>query len=229
VPLDLFRHREFNVVNLSTLLIYGALYVQGYYLPLYIQGVLGYTAAAAGLVSLPSSLLLGFGSRLAGRLSGRFGVRPFLVAGPVLMAAGILWLARAGEASGRWALAPGNPHSYLPPVGYLVDLLPGIVVSGTGIALVVAPLTTALMSSVPAHNAGVGSALNNALSRVGPQLAGALIFVGVAAVFGGRSPDFSASAGASATAAFRLAMVACAALMLAGAVVNALGLRAADR
>ncbi len=229
VPLSLFRRREFNIVNLSTLLIYGALYVQSYYLPLYIQGVLGYTAAAAGLVFLPGGLLLGFGSRPIGRLSGRFGVRPFLVAGPVLMAAGILWLARVSQASGRWAFTPGDPHTYLPPVGYLVDFLPGIVVYGTGIALVVAPLTTALMSSVPAQNAGVASALNNALSRVGPQLAGAGIFLGVAAVFGGRRPDFTASAGATATAAFHLAMVCCAALMLAGAAVNGLGLRAADR
>ena len=55
--------------------------------------------------------------------------------------------------------------------------MPGLIVFGIGLMIMVAPLTTALMTSVPKHNAGVASAVNNAISRVGPQLAGALIFV----------------------------------------------------
>ncbi len=229
VPVALFRLREFNVVNLATLLVYGALYVNGYYLPLYIQGVLGYTAAGAGLVGLPISVLLAFGSRRVGRLSGRWGVRPFLVAGPLVMAGGLLWLLRVSTHSGRWGLVLGDARTFPPPAGYLVDILPGLLLFGIGITLLVAPLTTALMTSVPAHNSGVASALNNALSRVGPQLAGAVIFIGVARAFGGRAPDFNPAAGATATAAFQLAMGCCAALMVAGGLVSALGLRARPR
>ena len=69
------------------------------------------------------------------------------------------------------------PSTFLPPLSYVIDLLPASIVFGLGLCMLVAPLTTALMRSVPAHNAGLGSAINNAISRVGPQLAGALIFV----------------------------------------------------
>src|SRR6202043_3005879 len=66
IPLSLFRSRNFTVTNISTLLIYGALYVTFYYLTLFLQGTLGYTAAAAGLAGIPGSLFLTF-------LSARFG------------------------------------------------------------------------------------------------------------------------------------------------------------
>jgi hypothetical protein len=65
----------------------------------------------------------------------------------------------------------------VPSSGYLADVLPALVVMGIGLMIMVAPLTTALMRSVPVRHAGVASAFNNAISRVGPQLAGALIFV----------------------------------------------------
>src|SRR5207248_8554451 len=73
--------------------------------------------------------------------------------------------------------------SWAPPGSYATDLLPGFVLFGIGLMIMVAPLTTALMTSVPAHNSGVASAVNNAISRVGPQLAGALIFVAITTSF----------------------------------------------
>jgi hypothetical protein len=82
-----------------------------------------------------------------------------------------------------WMFAFGDPRTYVPPASYVVDLLPGSIVFGLGLAIMVAPLTTALMTSVPVRNAGVASAVNNAISRVGPQLAGALIFVAITASF----------------------------------------------
>jgi hypothetical protein len=72
---------------------------------------------------------------------------------------------------------------FIPPTDVLVQVLPPLLLSGLGITIFVAPLTMALMTSVPERNAGVASALNNALSRVGPQLTGALIFVAVTATF----------------------------------------------
>src|SRR2546426_1153998 len=77
----------------------------------------------------------------------------------------------------------GLGQRILPPVSYLKDLLPGFLLFGVGLMIMVAPLTTALMNSVPKQNSGVASAVNNAISRVGPQLAGALIFVAIAASF----------------------------------------------
>src|SRR5439155_24070324 len=71
LPLELFRSRNFTVTNVSTLLIYGALYVSGYYLPMFAQGALGYTAAAAGAALMPGLLLLVLSSTLSGSLAGR--------------------------------------------------------------------------------------------------------------------------------------------------------------
>jgi len=68
-------------------------------------------------------------------------------------------------------------------VGYFTDILPYYLIFGVGVSIMVAPLTTALMRSVPGRQAGLASAINNAISRVGPQLAGALIFIVVTASF----------------------------------------------
>ncbi len=254
VPLHLFQSRNFTITNVSTFVIYGALYVAFYYAPLFMQGVLGYTAAAVGLSTIPGTLLLVFFSSRFGRLAGRYGPRWFMAVGPAIMALGILWLARVPAGSGAWGFRPGAPGSYLPPGGYLVDFLPGFVIFGVGLTIMVAPLTTCLMTSVPARNSGVASAINNAISRVGPQLAGALIFVAITASFyaglAARVPgldvsssevrgqiaplnlpaegvpaDQAAAARDASTDAFHLAMLISAGLLLSGAVVNAVGIR----
>src|ERR1700680_1929777 len=175
IPPQLFRSRNFTVTNISTLLIYGA-FATFYYLTLFQQGTLGYTAAAAGAGSIPGSLFLIFLSRRFGTLAARYGPR-------WVMSLGVLWYSRVPATSTPWKLQPGDPSSYLPPLFYLVDFLPGSVIFGIGLTLMVAPLTTALMTSVPVHNSGVGSAINNAISRVGPQLTGALIFIFLTANF----------------------------------------------
>lgn len=269
VPLRLFRSRNFSVTNVSTLLIYGSLYVTFYYQALFFQGVLGYSAAAAGLAGLPAGLLLALLSTRFGALAARHGPRLFMSVGPALMALGLLWLVRVPTSSEAWAFAPGDAATYLPPQSYLVDFLPGLVVFGLGLAMLVAPLTTALMSSVPVRYAGVASAVNNAVSRVGPQLAGAVIFVAITSSFyagmAARLPDIDTTdtrfrQGVSplnppklltesqtspqsvaerlerverasreqSTDAFHLAMLVGAALLLAGAAVNAVGIRDED-
>ena len=84
VPPKLFRRREFTVINLSTFLIYSALYVTQFLQSVFLQGVLGYTALASALIgSLPAGLILTFGSTRVGTIAGRVGVWPFLVAGPI--------------------------------------------------------------------------------------------------------------------------------------------------
>src|SRR5437879_5221138 len=78
IPLSLFRSRNFTVTNISTLVIYGALYVTFYYVTLFLQGTIGYTAAAAGLAGIPGSLFLTFLSARFGALGGRVGLRLYL-------------------------------------------------------------------------------------------------------------------------------------------------------
>jgi len=251
IPLGLFRSRNFSVTNLSTFLIYGALYVTFYYLALFQQGTIGYTPTAAGLAGIPGTLFLIFFSARFGSLAARFGPRWFMAAGSAIMALGVLWFARVPADSTPWRLEPASPSSYLPPLSYFTDFLPGSIIFGIGIMILVAPLTTALMTSVPVRNSGVASAINNAISRVGPQLAGALIFVFLTANFYSflashmagvdvNNAAFRASVSPlntpadphligvvrdASTSSFHIAMMLGAALLIVGALVNAVGIQ----
>ena len=179
IPPELFRSRNFTVTNISTFLIYGGLYVVGYFLTLFVQGTVGFSAAAAGLGFIPSGLFLVFLSSRFGALAARRGPRVFMAIGPAIMTLGVLWYARVPATTTAWLFAANDPSTWLPPASYFTDFLPGSLLFGFGLAIMVAPLTTALMTSVPPGRSGVASAINNAISRVGPQLAGALIFVAV--------------------------------------------------
>jgi hypothetical protein len=254
IPLHLFRSRNFTVTNIATLVVYGALYVMFYNLGLFQQGTLGYTAAAAGLSGIPGTILLVLFSTRVGAFAGRFGARWFMAAGPALMAVGAIWFARIPASSQPWLLNPRDPTSLVPPGSYLVDFLPGSLVFGAGLAMLVAPLTTALMTSVPAHNSGLASAINNAISRIGPQLAGALIFIAVTSTFyaslavhapglnvnSGQlrrnisplnraavtlNPGQSSAVRQASTDGFHFAMLASAGLLITGAIVSGVGIR----
>ena len=254
VPPRLFLSRNFTITNISTLLIYGALYVYSQFQAIYLQGTLSYTAAASGLAGVPISLSLAFFSTTFGALAGRYGPRRFMAIGPAIMAAGLLWYVRIPVDSAPWQLKVGDPSSFVPSSGYLIDVLPAVLLFAIGISILVAPLTTALMSSVPTGNSGLASAINNAISRIGPLLAGAVIFIGVSASFyggladrvpgidttsaavreelpplnepdPGRPPEQRTAAREASTDAFRLAMLIAALLCATGAAVNALGIK----
>ena len=250
IPPDLFRSRNFTVTNISTFLIYGALYVLGYFLTLFVQGTIGFTAAAAGLAFIPSGLFLVFLSSRFGALSGKYGPKVFMAIGPALMCVGTLWYLRVPATTNAWLFAFNDPGTYLPPASWLVDFFPASLLFGFGLSIMVAPLTTALMTSVPAKNSGVASAINNAISRVGPQLAGAVIFIAITTSFYAglhervptldpndpevrktyaplnvvpASPSAQAQREAS-TDAFHLAMFISALLLATGAIANAVGI-----
>jgi EmrB/QacA subfamily drug resistance transporter len=254
VPLSLFRSRAFAIINLSTFLIYGALYVGFGFQALFLQNVLGYTAFAAGIAGLPVGICLTFLSTRVGTLAGRLGSRIFLTVGPILMAIASLWLARVPSTSSPWLAQADKPSSLVPSTGYLIDFLPYTLLFGVGIACVVAPLTSTLMGSIPTRNAGLGSAINNAISRVGQPLLGAVIFIAISATFysglAARAPGVDTSSPVvrhdlpplnqpvvsvppnvveaskeASTDAFHLALLLNAALLLAGAAVNAVGIR----
>lgn len=254
VPLGLFRRRAFSTINLSTLLIYGALYANFGFQAVFVQGTLGYSPLGAAILSLPTGILLTVLSTRIGALSGRLGVRRFLVAGPLVMALGLLlWLLVPATSQG-WAAVLSDPASLVPPLDTLTGPLPAAIVFGIGLSLLVAPLTTALMGSVPVRNAGLASAINNALSRVGQPLVAAVVFIVVSGTFysalaaavpgtdpndpafraayealnpppANAPPALAAAARAASTDAYHLAVIVGAGLLAAGAVVNAVGLR----
>ena len=249
IPPHLFRSRNFTITNISTLVVYGALYVMGQFLALYAIGTLEYNELGFGLATIPGSLALAAFSTKFGALAARHGPRLYMTAGPAVMGLGLLWLIRIPGTSEGWAVTLSDAGSYVPPTDYLIDVLPAQIVFGIGLMIMVAPLTTALMRSVPVDNSGVASAVNNAISRVGPQLVGALLFIAISATFtsalGGLAPDAGSKTSeisplnqppadsspelASAvleasTDAFRLAMLVSALLCFAGAAVNAAGI-----
>jgi EmrB/QacA subfamily drug resistance transporter len=253
VPPSLFRSRNFTVTNISTLLIYGALYAYSSFQAIFLQGTLDYTAAGSGMAGVPISIFLMLLSTRFGRLAGERGPRLFMSVGPVLMGMGLLWFVRMPHDSAPWKLNFADPATILPSSGYLVDVLPAMILFALGISMLVAPLTTALMTSVPTGNSGLASAINNAISRIGPLLATALIFIGVSAAFYGgladrlpgtdvssaqvrealpplNAPSEDASAAQRAAAreastdAFHLAMLIAALLCLVGGAVNATGI-----
>ena len=174
--------------------------------------------------------------------------------GPGLMALGLLWLTRLPAGSTPWQAALSEPASLWPPFSYWTDIFPAVILFAVGLTIMVAPLTTALMNSVPERNSGIASAINNAISRVGPLLAGALIFVAITGAFysgmqsripslnvddpairrdfaplnqpAGSVPEAQARAANDASIdAFHLAMLIAALLCAAGAAVNGVGIR----
>ena len=254
VPLSLFRIRDFAVINLSTFLIYAALYSTSFYTSVLLQATLGYTASAAALSGFPSGILLVLLSTRVGAAAGRIGPKPFLVIGPVLMAAGMLWWARIPPTSEPWLASLDDLSTLVPPPSVLIDVLPALTLFGLGISLVVAPLTSTLMNSIPSRNAGLGSAINNALSRVGQPLVGALLFIVVSATFygslasqvpgldpddpavrtqfpplnqpaAGVPPEQAEAARVASVQAFRVASLAMVGMLLGGAAANFFGLR----
>jgi EmrB/QacA subfamily drug resistance transporter len=253
VPPSLFRSRNFTIVNLSTFLIYGALYVSFAFTGLFFQGTLGYSPLGAGAAGIPVAILLTTLSTPAGTWAARLGPRLFMTVGPALMAAGLLWFSRIPPDSPPWRLDVADPSTWVPPGGALVDVVLGQLVFGVGIALLVAPLTTALMSSIPVRNAGLGSAINNAVSRVGSPLVSAVLFIVITATFyptlASLAPgidvddpavreqvqpltrpsddlddEVADAARQASTDAFRLAMFVSAGLLVLGAGINAAGI-----
>jgi len=154
LPLQLFASRTFTLANALTLLLYGALGVVFWLVPLNLIQVQHYSATATGAALLPFPILMFVLSRWSGGLVARVGSRLPLTVGPVISAVGL----------GLFAL-PGIGGSY-----WRTFFLP-ITVLGCGLSVVVAPLTTTVMSAVEAQHAGVASGVNNAVSRVAGLIA----------------------------------------------------------
>ncbi|WP_043659839.1 MFS transporter, partial [Nocardia thailandica] len=201
VPLSLFASRVFTAANVVTLFVYAALGGVFFLLVLQLQLVAGYSPTAAGAASLPVTVLMLVLSAPAGRWAQRHGARVPLTAGPLAAAAGVFALQRVG-----------------PDADYLTDVLPGVTIFGLGLAVLVAPLTGAVLGAVPETEAGIASGVNNAVARTAQLLAVAAL-PGLAGLSGAFADPARFGVG------FDTAMRWCVALLLAGAIVAAFALR----
>jgi EmrB/QacA subfamily drug resistance transporter len=157
MPLSLFASRPFVGLSLLTFLLYGALGGLIVVLPTLLIVGGGYSPARAGLALLPFSIVIGTASRLAGRLTERIGPRWPLTIGPIVTGIGFALMLRAD-----------------PQASYWTNILPAMAVIALGMAGAVAPLTTAVLSSVDDRHTGTASGFNSAIARTGGLIATAL-------------------------------------------------------
>ena len=161
LPLALFKRRNFTVANIETFAMYGGMALQGFFLVLFLQQVAGYSALEAGTANLVPTLMMFAFSRRFGALADRYGPRWFMAVGPFLVAAGFLLMLRLDAST-----------------SYFGDLMPALLLYSLGLAVTVAPLTATVLADADESDAGIASAVNNAIART----AGLLVTAAVGAV-----------------------------------------------
>jgi len=203
LKLELFERRNFAFANGETLAVYAGIAILFFFLVIYLQEVAGYSAVKSGLTTLPVTIVMFLFSRRAGALADRHGPRLFMGFGPLIAAGGILLLLRVGM----------NPS-------YLVDLLPALLVFAIGLTLTVAPLTATVLADADETDAGIASAINNAVARIAGLVGVAVIGVVVA----GTLPGDTFAPNQDSVRAFHEAMAICAALVAAGGIAGLFGI-----
>lgn len=187
-PPRLAQNRWFFGLNVATLLIYAGVSIMFFLVPFDLVDRRGLPSTGAGLAFLPFTLGVGLLSRLFGRLADAIGARAMLIGGPVGAALAYVWLALAQDGS----LTAG----VLGPLALL----------GVSFAVLVAPLTASVMSSVQQADEGLASGINNAASRVA-QLAGVAMAAGLGAIAAGYQVGLIAAAAASVAGALVMALL----------------------
>lgn len=200
LPLKLFKVRNFWVGNIATTAIYGGLSVALFLLVIFVQLIGGFSALKAGLALMPVTLILFLLSPKFGALAGKYGPRLFMAVGPIIAGLGFLLLLRVNDSINYWS-----------------QIFPTVIIFGLGLSMTVAPLTAAILGDIDSRNAGVGSAINNAVSRIAGLVAIALIglIIGADAFTRGVSHGVDA---------FHKGSLAMATLLIAGGVISAIGI-----
>ena len=206
--LTIFRSPNLAAANLAQLLLGAAWIPMWFYLNLYLQQVLGYSAFPSGAALLPMTVLIMIGMiALAPRAINRFGPKPMVVTGLAVLAAGLGWLA------------------LIRPTGsFVVDVLPASLVAALGMSLAFIPSLGTAISSARPEEGGLASGIVNTSYQVGSAL-GLAAMTAVAAAYGA---DQLGNASAL-TDGFSAAFTGAAAIAAAGAVLAAITLRAPGR
>lgn len=151
--LELFKDRNFSIGSVISLVVSFGMFGIFFPMTLFLQGVLGFSPIRAGLTMTPMSLTLMFAAPIAGRLTDRIGARWIMVTGLALMSTGIVFIVNRIDLATDW-----------------VKLLPALIVTGAGMGLTFAPMTTAAMASVPHRFAGGASGIINTMRNIGQVL-----------------------------------------------------------
>jgi EmrB/QacA subfamily drug resistance transporter len=167
LPLKLFARRNFAVANAQTFAIYAGIGMLGFFVTIYLQQVAGYSALKSGVTGIVPTIVMFLLSARMGRLADRYGARPFLTAGPLLVAGGFALMQRYGTS-----------------VSLFGDVLPALLVFSLGLALTVAPLTATVLADASEADAGIASAINNAIARTAGLMAVAAVGAVVSAYYG---------------------------------------------
>lgn len=158
LPMSLFSNRNFSFGNIATMAIYGGLSIATFLLTIFVQQVGGYSALEAGMALLPVTILMFVLSPRFGALASAHGPRLFMTFGPMIGALGFMSMLLVDDT-----------------VSYWTQLFPGIVLFGVGLSITVAPLTAAILGSIAARQAGIASAVNNAVARIAGLVAIAMV------------------------------------------------------
>lgn len=208
LPLRIFRSASVSGANLVQFLMVATGFTFQFVIALYLQSVLGYGALRTGLAFLPITAAIGlFSLVLSARLAARFGDRQVLLAGLSLMAVGYAWLTQ---------LSAGG--------GFLVDVLPGMLLLGAGFGLAMPQLTGFAMTTDDARDAGLASGLFNTTQQLGGAV-GLAVLVTLAASRTDGLLAAGSSAAAAATDGFRLTFAICVGLIVAAGLLAAATLR----
>jgi EmrB/QacA subfamily drug resistance transporter len=157
LDVSLFRQSTFAGANTAMLLTAFAMFGMLFFLSLYMQNVLGFSATQAGAAFLPMTIMITLIAPTAGRLSDRLGSRWLMGGGLTLIGIALLLFSRLDAHSSYWSI------------------LPALIIAGLGLSLAMTPTTAAVMASVPVDKAGVGSAVLNSFRQVGGSLGVAVI------------------------------------------------------
>ena len=161
MPPDIFAARNFAVGNLATVFLYAAVSLGTLLVALFLQETAGMSATQAGIATLPIPVLSFFLARRFGTLAGRHGPRLYMAVGPLIAAAGYLLMTTVER-----------------PFDFWTQMLPGLVVFGLGLSMTVSPLTAAILAAVDPAQSGIGSAINNAISRIAGLIASSAFILG---------------------------------------------------
>jgi EmrB/QacA subfamily drug resistance transporter len=199
LDLSLFRNRTFTGANLTMALVSLSMFGVFFYVSLFVQNILGFSPVQAGAAFLPMTLCIIFIAPVAGKLSDRIGARWLMSVGMALVGVSLVLFSLLDESSSFW------------------NLVPGLLLGGTGLATAMTPTTAAAMSSVPVDKAGVGSGVLNSMRQVGGALGVAIMgaILGSYVTVAATSPDFPAQFVDGFQASLRVA----AGIAFAGAIV----------
>jgi EmrB/QacA subfamily drug resistance transporter len=177
LDLSLFRNSTFAGANLVQLLVALAMFGVFFFVSLYMQRILGYSAVQTGAAFLPMTILIMFIAPIAGKATDRVGARWLMTGGMALIAVQLFYFATLDRGDSFW------------------NLLPGFVIGGIGMATVMTPSAAAALSGVPVDKSGVGSAVLNTSRQVGGSMGIAVMGAIMAQAIGDRRTPQAFAAG----------------------------------